>query len=134
MRPHQVRDDDCGRPADSSVAVNEHAPAVIHYVANELVAYCEMLLEIGRGRIYLTDPLVGELLGKFGVQTRTDRQDMSDTSSRKDVLIVGCYVIADEKPLEHLVERLNSILLARKHHLFSLLSYYTLFFIPLFTL
>ena len=74
-----------------------------------------MLLEIRRGRIYLTDPFVGELLWKLWVHSRANRQDMSDTSPRKDVLIIGCDVIADEKPLEHLVERLNSILLARKH-------------------
>ena len=70
MLSHQVRDDGCGRSADSCITVDENAAARGKRILHETVHGREVLLEVGCGRVKLADPLVGVLLRELGVQPR----------------------------------------------------------------
>ena len=78
-----------------------------------------MLFQVRSRRIKLADPLVGELLGEFGVQARSHGQDVRDIRPGQNILVIGSDVVTDEHPFNHFIERFDPVLellALRVHH------------------
>ena len=81
MLLHQVADNNRGAAADTRVAVDENTASYGESIVDEAMACCEVLFQVRRRRVQLTDPFVGVLLRELRVETCTDCQDVSDAVS-----------------------------------------------------
>ena len=112
--------------------MDEHAATTRISRVDEAIASFEVLFKVRRLRIRLTDPLVGVLLGELGVKSSSDGQDVGDARSRQDVLVVGCHVVPNEKPLNHFIQRFNPILLIEHHHVMLCFYLFIILIIDIF--
>ena len=67
MLLHQVADNNRGAAADTRIAVDKNSASHVKSIVDEAMACCEVLFQVRRRRVQLTDPFVRVLLRELRV-------------------------------------------------------------------
>ena len=103
MLLHQVAYNNRSAAADTCVAVDKNSAAYGKGIVDEAMACCEVLFQVGRWRVQLTDPFVGVLLRELRVKSCADGQDVGDALSAQDVLVLSRDMVPQVESLRDLI-------------------------------
>ena len=109
---HKVAYNNRSAAADTSVAVDKNPSTSEKRIVDEAMACCEVLFQVRRRRVQLTDPFVGVLLRELRIETCTDGQDVGDAMSAQDVFALSRDMISQVESLDYLIHGLYTILLS----------------------
>ena len=74
------------------------------------MACCEVLFQVRRRRVQLTDPFIGVLLRELGVESCADGQDVGDALSAQYVFVLSRNMVSQVEALNYLIHGLYTIL------------------------